>query len=63
MVLPEDDLTLWSMLSLPQTYPAFQGSAGWRQIGEVKGRSWDTPSRRRTDKHPTEDKLLWECAA
>lgn len=37
--------------------------AGWTLIGEVKGRSWDTPSRRRTDKHPTVDKLLWEAAA
>ncbi len=35
-------------------------AAGWRIIAEVKGRSWDTPSRRRTDKHPTENKLLWE---
>lgn len=37
-------------------------AAGWIVVGEVKGRSWDTPSRRRTDKHPTEDKLLWEAA-
>lgn len=37
--------------------------AGWRVITEVKGRSWDTPSRRRTDKHPTEDKLLREPPA
>lgn len=38
-------------------------AAGWVAIAEVKGRSWDTPSRRRTDKHPTEDKTLWEKAA
>lgn len=37
-------------------------AAGWVAISEVKGRSWDTPSRRRTDKHPTEDKTLWEAA-
>lgn len=37
-------------------------AAGWRVVGEVKGRSWDTPSRRRTDNHPLEDKLLWEPA-
>ncbi|MDB5448401.1 MAG: hypothetical protein JWQ97_3718 [Phenylobacterium sp.] len=37
-------------------------AAGWRVVAEVKGRSWDTPGRRRTDKHPTEDKLLWEPA-
>ena len=38
-------------------------AAGWVAVGEVKGRSWDTPSRRRTDKHPTENKTLWEIAA
>jgi hypothetical protein len=37
--------------------------AGYRVVAEVKGRSWDTPSRRRTDNHPTEDKLLWEPIA
>jgi hypothetical protein len=35
-------------------------AAGWRQIGEVKGRSWSCPSRPRIDKHPTQDKLLFE---
>ncbi len=35
-------------------------AAGWSMIAAVKGRSWDTPSRRRTDRHPTEGKLLWE---
>lgn len=34
-------------------------AAGWRQIGSVKGRSWDTPTRRRTDMHPTCDKKKW----
>lgn len=38
-------------------------AAGWRQIGEVKGRSWTTPSRPRVDKHPTQDKLLFERTA
>jgi hypothetical protein len=38
-------------------------AAGWRVVAEIKGRSWDTPSRRRTDKHPTADKLLWEPEA
>lgn len=37
-------------------------AAGWVVVAEVKGRSWDTPSRPRTDKHPTENKLLWEAA-
>lgn len=35
-------------------------AAGWRQIGEVKGRSWSCASRPRVDKHPTTDKLLFE---
>lgn len=38
-------------------------AAGWIAIAEIKGRSWDTPSRRRTDKHPTEDKTLWAFAS
>ena len=37
-------------------------SAGWRIVHQVTGRSWDTPSRRRTDKHPTTDKTLWQAA-
>ena len=35
-------------------------SAGWRMIGEVKGRSWSCQSRPRVDKHPTTDKTIWE---
>lgn len=34
--------------------------AGWRLVGETRGRSWSTPSRPRVDKHPTQDKLLFE---
>ena len=37
-------------------------AAGWKVVGEVKGRSWSTPSRPRVDKHPTQDKLRWEIA-
>lgn len=37
-------------------------AAGWHVVGEVKGRSWHTPSRPRVDKHPTQDKLRWEAA-
>lgn len=36
-------------------------AAGWVIVGEVTGRSWDTPSRRRRG-NPVEDKLLWEAA-
>ena len=35
-------------------------AAGWRMIGEIRGRSWTTPSRPRVDKHPTQNKLLFE---
>lgn len=35
-------------------------AAGWRIVGQVSGRSWSTPSRPRRDKHPIEDKWLWE---
>lgn len=31
-------------------------SAGYSFLWKVKGRSWDCKSRRRVDKHPTEDK-------
>lgn len=35
-------------------------AAGWVAVAEVEGRSWSCPSRPRTDKHPTENKTLWE---
>lgn len=35
-------------------------AAGWRIVHSVTGRSWDTPTRPRTDTHPTSDKWLWE---
>jgi hypothetical protein len=34
-------------------------AAGWRLLWRVPGRSWDTPSRPRADKHPTEDKAAY----
>lgn len=37
-------------------------AAGFRVVGEVKGRSWTTPSRPRVDKHPLQNKLRWEAA-
>lgn len=36
-------------------------AAGWRQIAEVRGRSWSCASRPRIDKHPTQSKLLFEA--
>lgn len=38
-------------------------AAGWHELWRVKGRSWDTPSRPRTDKHPTEDKIAYGWGA
>jgi hypothetical protein len=39
-------------------------AAGWVVVGQVRaGRSWNTPARSRTDKHPTEGKLRWERTA
>lgn len=38
-------------------------ACGWRLIGERGGGSWSSPSRPRTDKHPTERKLLFELEA
>jgi hypothetical protein len=40
-------------------------ACGWKIVGEVKGREWDTPSRRRKKKggKQTEDKWLWEPIA
>ena len=34
-------------------------AAGWVLDGHVKGRSWDTPSRRRNDHHPLVSKTRW----
>lgn len=36
-------------------------AAGWKCVGEVKGRSWSCPSRPRVDKNPLQDKLRWEA--
>ena len=38
-------------------------AAGWAYLWDVKGRSWDCPSRPRIDKHPTEDKQAWGWGA
>ena len=38
-------------------------ASGWAPLWTVKGRSWDCPSRPRTDKHPAEDKQAWGWGA
>ncbi len=35
-------------------------ASGFRIVAEVKGRSWNCHSRPRVDKHPLQDKFLWE---
>lgn len=35
-------------------------AAGYRNVGLAGGRTWDRPSRMRTDTHPIEQKTLWE---
>jgi hypothetical protein len=36
-------------------------AAGWTVSGEVRGREWDTPSRRRGAMLQTENKVRWEA--
>lgn len=38
-------------------------ASSWRELWRVRGRSWDTKSRRRIDKHPTEDKIAYGWGA
>ncbi|HUR18857.1 MAG TPA: XF1762 family protein [Acidimicrobiales bacterium] len=38
-------------------------AAGWRLVGEVRGRSWSCPSRPRVDKRPTQGKLYYQVSA
>lgn len=38
-------------------------AVGWSVLWTTKGRSWDCPSRPRTDKHPTEDKVAYGWGA
>lgn len=35
-------------------------ASGWRLAATIRGKSWNTPSRARVDKHPTTDKFRWE---
>lgn len=35
-------------------------AAGWRDVGLAGGGSWSRPLRPRVDKHPIEQKRLWE---
>lgn len=50
--------------TVPREGGASLRAAGWRLIGQRGGGEWSVPSRpRKSAKHPTEQKLLWEHAA
>jgi hypothetical protein len=36
-------------------------ASNWKLVGKAGGGSWDTESRPRIDKHPTQGKLLYEA--
>lgn len=36
-------------------------ASNWKLVHEVRGRSWDTPSRPRVDTHPLQNKLMFEA--
>lgn len=38
-------------------------AAGWKIVGEVTKRSWDTPSRPRVDRDERQERFRWEVAA
>lgn len=38
-------------------------ASGWRVVGEIRGHSWNNPSRPRVDKAPLENKTLWEMTS
>lgn len=35
-------------------------ASGFRVVADVRGRSWNSPSRPRVDKNPLQDKFRWE---
>lgn len=49
--------------TLPEEGGASLRAAGFRLAATTRGGSWDTPSRPRTDRAPTQPKHRWEIAA
>ena len=37
-------------------------ASGWKCVGECRGKTWNTPSRRRVDKTPLQEKLRFEIS-
>lgn len=48
---------------LPEEGGASLRGAGWAEIGEAGGGSWDRKERPRVDTHPTQMKIRWERVA
>jgi hypothetical protein len=48
--------------TLPEEGGASLRASGWRLLGVRGGGSWSRPSRPRIDKHPLQQKHLWEAA-
>lgn len=46
--------------TLPSEGGASLRGAGFKLVGTNRGGSWSVPSRPRIDKHPTEQKTIWE---
>lgn len=49
--------------TLPEEGGASLRGAGWRAAAHSPGGSWDAPTRRRIDQHPTQPKIRWEASA
>lgn len=47
--------------TLPEEGGVSLRAAGWKEIGRRGGGSWSVPSRPRVDKHPLQEKILWEA--
>jgi hypothetical protein len=47
--------------TLPEEGGISLRASGWKLVGKRGGGSWNVPSRPRVDKHPTQQKLLWEA--
>lgn len=47
--------------TLPSESGASLRGAGWTLIGESKGGSWSRPNRRRFDRAPIGQKLIWQA--
>jgi hypothetical protein len=47
--------------TLPEESGDSLRAVAWTRAGVAGGGSWSKPSRPREDKHPTQEKIRWEC--